>query len=220
MSKVITQPDGTQIAEFRYDFFLDSKAQTVTETEDGDLIIEGYASDYGVDRQEEAFEPGAFEEGLKAFMATNPIMLFHHKFDQALGRFVDARIDGKGLWVKGVVDKPEPGTWAADVFSKIKKGTIKAFSVGGIFKRRMTPQGPRIFKADLAEISVTPLAINPRTTFAVVGAKAFEGVEIPALPNVDGDVREDDEWMVKEAVSMLESVFSRIEKRTSAPAEV
>lgn len=216
---VVTQPDGTQVAQFQYDFFLDQKAHSVTEDENGDLFIEGYASDYGLDRQEEAFEPGAFEEGLKAFMETNPIMLYHHKFDQALGQFVDARIDQKGLWVKGRVDKPEPGTWAADVYNKIKKGTIRAFSVGGIFRRRQTPNGPRIFKCDLGEISVTPFPVNPRTTFALAGAKAFDGVEIPSLPPVDGEVREDDEWMVKEAVRMLESVFERIDKRTSsAPA--
>lgn len=216
MSKVITNPDGTvQVAEFRYDFFLDSKAQQVTEDENGDLIIEGYASDYGLDRQEEAFEPGAFEEGLKSFMETNPIMLYHHKFDHALGRFVDARIDQKGLWVKGVVDKPEPGTWAADVFNKIKKGTIKAFSVGGIFKRRMTAKGPRIFKCDLGEISVTPLPVNPRTTFAVVGAKAFEGVEIPQL---EGEAEERTQKAM-EAVSALESLFERLNTRKSEAPE-
>lgn len=166
--------DGTQQAKFQYDFALDGKALSADVDENGDLWIEGYASDFGVDRQEEAFEPGAFERGLKSFLERNPIMLYHHQYDKALGQFVDARVDGNGLWVKGRVDAPAVGSWAEDVFNKIRKGTIKAFSVGGIFRRRQTPQGPRIYDVDLGEISVTPFPVNPRTTFALAARKAFE----------------------------------------------
>lgn len=169
MSKVTVHPDGTQVADFQYDFLLDQKAVEVTEDEHGDLYIEGYASDFGVDRQDEAFEPGAFERGLKSFMATNPIMLYHHKADHALGQFIDAEVRSEGLWVKGRVDKPAAGSWAEDIFNKIKRGTIRAFSVGGIFRRK----GNKIYDCDLAEISVTPFPVNPRTTFAVVAGKAF-----------------------------------------------
>lgn len=210
---MITHADGTQSAPFRYDFILDAKADLQYTEEDGDLFIQGYASDFGLDRQGEAFEPGAFEQGLKAFMETNPILLYHHKYDQALGQVVDSRLDGKGLWVKARVDKPAPGSWAEDVFNKIKKGTIRAFSVGGIFRRRMTEAGPRIFDCDLGEISVTPFPVNPRTTFAVAAGKAFENIEIPSKPEVEGDVRDEDEEMVAHAVGLLEHVFERIEKR-------
>lgn len=169
--------DGTQEAMLTYDFALDGKAIADVD-ENGDLWIEGFASDFLVDRQDEAFEEGAFERGLKAFLDSNPIMLYHHKYDQALGVFTDAKvIPGQGLWVKGRVDKPAAGSWAEDVFNKIRKGTIKAFSVGGIFRRRMTPQGPRIFDCDLGEISITPFPVNPRTTFAVVAQKAFSNLE-------------------------------------------
>jgi HK97 family phage prohead protease len=184
---VVTHDDGSQSAEFNMDFLLDQKAVDLTEDENGDLYISGYASDFEVDRQDEAFEPGCFERGLKTFMETNPVMLYHHKYDHALGQFVDARIDAKGLWVKGRVDRPAPGSWAEDVFNKIKRGTIKAFSVGGIFRRRMTSNGPRIYDVDLGEISVTPFPVNPRTTFAVVAGKAFS--EAPALP-AEGEVAE------------------------------
>lgn len=210
-----TLDDGTQVAEFQYDFVLDQKAAQVTEDEHGDLYIEGYASDFGLDRQDEAFEPGAFEEGLKSFMEVNPVMLYHHKGDKALGQYVDARLDEHGLWVKGRVDKPAPGSWAEDIFNKIKRGTIRAFSVGGIFKRRNTPDGPRIFKCDLAEISVTPFPVNPRTTFAVVAGKAFEDINIPEIPEVEGEVRQEDIFMVEEAVRILTDVFNKLEKRSS-----
>lgn len=179
MGKVITHEDGTQAAEFSYDFAMDEKAVKRFEDENGDLIIEGYASDFGLDRQDEAFEPGAFQRGLKTFLATNPIMLYHHKYDKALGQFTDALVDEHGLWVRGRVDKPAAGSWAEDVYNKIKRGTIKSFSVGGLFKRRMTPNGPRIYDVDLGEISVTPFPVNPRTNFAVIAGKAFE--EAPEL---------------------------------------
>lgn len=180
---VVVQEDGTQAAKFSYDFVLGGKAVEMQEDEHGDLWIEGYASDFGVDRQNEAFEPGAFERGLKAFLETNPIMLYHHKYDHALGAFTDAKVDENGLWVRGRVDKPATGSWAEDIFNKIKRGTIKSFSVGGIFKRRMTAQGPRIFDVDLGEISVTPFPVNPRTHFAVVAGKAFQ--DAPELEVVE-----------------------------------
>lgn len=178
-------PDGTQQAPFSYDFALDAKALDHTVDDNGDLWIEGYASDFGIDRQEEAFETGSFERGLKSYLERNPIMLYHHQYDKALGQFTDARVDQKGLWVKGRVDAPAAGSWAEDVFNKIRKGTIRSFSVGGLFKRRMTSAGPRIYDVDLGEISVTPFPVNPRTTFSVIAKKAFEGVEGIQPPPVD-----------------------------------
>lgn len=157
-------------APFQLDFALEAKA-TVTES-DGATYIEGYASDFGLDRQDEAFENGAFEAGMKSYMESNPVLLYHHKYDQALGQIEEFEHRKAGLWVKARVDDPEPGTFLADVVRKIKTGTIRGFSVGGRFHRRQTPSGPRIHTADIAEISVTPFPVNPRTLFAVAG-KAF-----------------------------------------------
>lgn len=160
-----------QQADFQFDFALERKA--AIHEEDGDIIIEGYAADWLTDRQEEAFAPGAFEMGLKSFIDSNPILIYHHQYDKALGQIVEAENRPEGLWVKARVDKPSPGSWAEDVVNKISKGTIRGFSVGGVFHRRQGAGGrPEIYKADIAEISVTPFPINPRTLFAVAG-KAF-----------------------------------------------
>lgn len=168
----VTIHDGVESVDFQYDFCLDGKA--VVDTDDnGDLYIEGYASNFDIDRQDEAFEPGAFDAGLKSYMENNPLMLYHHKPDFPMGQITEARMDTKGLFVKGRVDKPEPNTAAADIFSKVKKGTVRMFSVGGKFYRRMTSAGPKIFKCDLREISITPLAVNQGTLFSIAG-KAFE----------------------------------------------
>jgi HK97 family phage prohead protease len=188
--------EKTQVATFQFDVVLGSKAVTTT-TEDGDLLIEGYAADYSTDRDNELFEDGALHEGFKAFLDSNPVLLYHHKKSFALGQVLEGRFDAKGMWIKARVDKPEPGTIAADVFRKIQRGTIRAFSVGGKFYRKWSASGPtRIFKADIHEVSVTPQPINARTLFAV-GQKAFADDE--PLPHV------------LDAVERLESLFERIE---------
>lgn len=157
-------------AAFTYDFVLDGKA---VRDEDDHLIIEGYAADFGFDRMDEAFEEGAFDLGMKAFMESNPILCYHHKYDIALGEVLEWEKKAAGPWVKARVDRPEPGTDLMDVYRKIKSGVIKGFSIGGKWHRRMGDDGkPRIYKADVAELSVTPLPINPRTLFEVAG-KAF-----------------------------------------------
>lgn len=160
-------------APFTFDFALDGKA--VVELESEGLDIEGYAAGFSPDREDEAFLPGAFAQGVDKYFKDNPILCYHHHYDQALGTVKAVKLDGKGLFVKAHLDSPEPGTNAADIFNKVKSGTIKGFSVGGIFKKRMTPAGPRIHKVDIAEISVTPLPMEPGSLFAVAG-KAF-GVE-------------------------------------------
>lgn len=157
-------------APFRLDFSLDGAA--AIELDGKALRIEGYAAGFNRDREGEAFLPGVFDKGLEKYFRRNPILCYHHHTDQALGVVEEAKLDGKGLFVKARLDDPEPGTPLADVYNKVKSGTIKGFSVGGIFRRKMTPAGPRIHDADVAEISVTPVPMEPGSLFALAG-KAF-----------------------------------------------
>jgi HK97 family phage prohead protease len=157
-------------ATFQFDFALDADASV--ELEGKALRIEGYAAGFDRDREGEAFMPGVFDKGLEKYFKRNPVLCYHHHTDQALGVVEEAKLDGKGLFVKAKLDDPEPGTPLADVYNKVKSGTIKGFSVGGIFRRKMTPQGPRIHEADVAEISVTPVPMEPGSLFALAG-KAF-----------------------------------------------
>jgi len=157
-------------AHFQFDFALDADARV--ELEGKALRIEGYAAGFDRDREGEAFLPQVFDKGLEKYFRRNPILCYHHHTDQALGVVEEAKMDGKGLFVKARLDDPEPGTPLADVYNKVKSGTIKGFSVGGIFRRKMTPAGPRIHDADIAEISVTPVPMEPGSLFAVAG-KAF-----------------------------------------------
>jgi HK97 family phage prohead protease len=204
---------STTAAPFVWDFSVDRKA---IENDSGDLYIAGYASDFDVDREEEAFERGAFDRGLQTYLATNPILLFHHKYDKALGQVVEAHVDSKGLFVKARLDRPASGSWAEDVFGKVKRGTIKTFSVGGIFKRRMTLNGPRIYDVDLGEISIMPYPVNARAIFSVVAGKAFadgDQLELGELRNRIVGLRREAEHLRLDQTSLLAASISAETRR-------
>ncbi len=199
-----------ETAPFTLDLGLEQKG--VTDDGDGDIYFEGWASDFGMDRQDEAFEPGAFQKSIERFLGTNPVLLYHHDYGKALGQVEALDLRDEGLWMRARIDRPTPGSWAEDVVAKIKKGTIKGLSVGGLFKRRKGPDGkPRIFDADLAEISMTPLPVNPRTIGAVA-AKAFSSDE--------GEVTADGEQLVLDwfdaQLTAAKANFDRVEKALDA----
>lgn len=149
---------------FSWDFALEGKAVE----EDGDLYIEGYASDFDIDRDGEYIEPGALQKALDSYMK-NPVLCYHHKMSEAMGQVVEAKLDGKGLWIKARVDEPEPGTEAANRFRQVAKGTLRGFSIGGFFKKAAERGRTMIREIDLVEISLTPTPVNPRTLGTVVG---------------------------------------------------
>lgn len=158
----------------RAEFYLDAvpaspDGKAVEETEDGDLIIEGTASDFSLDREGEAFAPGAFQKAIQDFLAGGAPLLYHHHNDQQLGRVLDLRPEPDRLYFKAIVPKPAESSPLADVYTKIKRGMMRTVSVRGFFEKAANGL---IEKADLAEISVTPLPVNPRALFAVA-QKAF-----------------------------------------------
>lgn len=159
------------------EFFLDVALPEGKAVEaDDDLIIEGYASDFDPDREDEAFEPGCFAKGVSDFLAGQASLLYHHHNDQQLGQVLELDQRPDGLWMKAVIPKPADSSPLLDIYNKVKRGMMKGVSVRGFFKRRQTPAGPRIYQADIAEISMTPFPVNPRALVAVA-AKAYLGVD-------------------------------------------
>lgn len=189
-------------ATFETDAYLDAKSQVST-ADNGDVIIEGMASDWGVDDQDELFEPGAFKAGIDKFLTTNPALLYHHDGGKALGQVLELKETPQGLHMKARIDAPAAGSWAEDIVNKVKRGTIRGLSVRGKFRRRMGVDGlPRIHEAGLREISVTPLPVNPRTMFAVA-AKAFDDdPDSKAAEEIAG---------LQGAVNELEGIFSTLD---------
>lgn len=178
-------------ADFEGEFVLDAKA--ISEDDNGDLVIEGLAADFNLDDQDEAFEPAAFERGIKAFLENGGPMLYHHRLDEALGQWTEARLEANGLHVKGMIPKPAEGSPLMDVYNKVKRGMIRGLSVGGKFRRREGSDGrPRIFDAGIREISVTPMPVS-RSTLFQVATKAFDDDDArnqKALEEADRAVQE------------------------------
>lgn len=190
-------------AKFQADSYLDAKSQ-VSSKKDGTVVIEGLASDWGLDDQDEVFEPGAFQKGIDTFLSTNPVLLYHHDGGKALGKVTSLEETDEGLKMRAEIDPPAKGSWAEDIVNKIKSGTIRGLSVRGKFRRRPSENGAlsKIYEAGLREISVTPLPVNPRTMFAVA-AKAFEdSPDDPTAEQIAG---------LQDSVNRLEGVFKTLE---------
>lgn len=212
---------------FRFDFIPEGKAvtdgetaQVVTELEDGDLLLDGYAAVFeGTDRQGENFTDGAFKRGVKSFLDGQASLCYHHDRGLCLGKVLDLREEeGKGLRMKARVDgavrqHPVLGT----IYQQIKKGTLNALSVGGFFRRKLTEAGYRISDMDFTEISVTPVPIHPGTKFAVVAGKALtsdlkaDHVKIPEFP--EDEIRDEDFMWAQDALSSLDRIFEKLNKR-------
>lgn len=211
---------------FRWDFVVEGKAledgtaeQTVTELENGDLLIKGYAAVWdGDDRQGENFMEGAFERGIKSFLGSQAALCFHHKHDHGIGKVLGLQEDGKGLAIEARVDKQEPSSPLYYIYNGIKKGTYNGLSVGGFFKRKLTEAGQKISDMDFTEISVTPVPVHPGTSLSVVAGKALSDITLPRKPSkkVNGeDIRAEDEAMLGEIAGMWNRMLDNIERRGS-----
>jgi HK97 family phage prohead protease len=172
---------AVQTAAVNYDFNL--ARQDVREDDDGTLTIAGYASNWDLDRQDEAMAPTAFDKALQRYRQ-NPILLYMHRLDFPMGRVTQAHIDEKGLFVEAKLPKPEPGTEAAHVWRLVKAGVIRAFSVGGKGTRAIVNGVKRVTSWDLAEISIAPVGVNPTTTFSIQAGKCFDAAAGDDLADV------------------------------------
>lgn len=212
--------------QFRYDFSLEGKAvdnvpgPVVTELEDGDLLIEGYAAVWeGDDRQGENFAPGAFANGIQKFLNGQAALCYHHKHDMCLGKVLDLREEGKGLKMRARVDgaiKDHPTL--GPIYKQIKRGTYNGLSTFGYFTRGLVDRARKIVDVDLTEISITPVPVHPGTSLSVVAGKALEdsislGHGDPKSDDVRAEIMEA-ESAILDCVRRLDSIFSVIVNKT------
>ncbi|MBL0375214.1 HK97 family phage prohead protease [Rhizobium sp. KVB221] len=139
-----------------------------------DGMISGYASPFGgaPDFQGDIVAPGAFTRTLREQKAEGvvPAMLWHHKQDEPIGKWLSIAEDGFGLAVTGQINlKTEYGLKA---FNHIVGGSATGLSIGFLL-----PEGGRNYNRDgsftltdidLIEISVTPTPANRRARIATV----------------------------------------------------
>ena len=183
--------------------------------DNGDLTIEGYAAVWeGDDRQGENFVPGAFTKSAKAFLDAGGPLCFHHKHDHVLGTVTELEEDGKGLRMKARVDgETSKHPVLSTIYNQVKKGTLKGLSVGGFFRRALIDGKRKIADMDFTEISVTGVPVHTGPSFAVVAGKALlDDIEVPTIPDVDGEVRDEDRQTIEFIIGELKSVFERVEQ--------
>lgn len=211
--------------QFRYDFTLEGKAAddgtpapVVTELENGDLLIDGYAAVWeGDDRFGENFAPGAFANGIDSFLKGQAALCYHHQHDKCLGKVTELKEEGKGLHMQARVDFQPENSPLRYLYNGIKKGTFNGLSTFGHFTRGFLDKARKIVGVDLMEISVTPVPIHPGTSFSVLAGKALvsdlkaEHVTIPEFP--EGEIREEDFMWAQESIATLERIFERLIKR-------
>lgn len=137
-----------------------------------DLVIEGYASLFGVaDQGGDVVEPGAYAASLATLRANGRSvkMLWQHDPVQPIGVWDDIREDAKGLWVKGrLLGEIEKGREAARL---IEAGAIDGLSIGYRTKKATRDgQGRRrLAEVELWEVSLVTFPMLPE---ARLGAKA------------------------------------------------
>jgi len=95
------------------------------EEDDDDLIIEGMANVAVKDRMDDIIPGSAYSKGGLDNYRKNPIVLFNHNYSKPIGKTVELIPSELGLGVKVQISKA-----AGDVYTLIKEGIIKTFSIG------------------------------------------------------------------------------------------
>jgi HK97 family phage prohead protease/HK97 family phage major capsid protein len=151
------------------------KSDTPPATTDGkiaSITIEGYASTNDADRQGDIVPASVWEKGISNYLK-NPVILAYHDHSEPVGRMVDHRIDGKGLWVKARISAA-----ASEVFDLVKDGVLTAFSIGFRIVDAEYNSAAELFvvkELELHEISVVSVPANQNTLFSL--SKAFDTAE-------------------------------------------
>jgi len=83
----------------------DLRAKYADQLGDGDLLIAGWGANFEIDRENEAFAPNAFDNGLQKFLSGESTLCYHHDRKAVMGRVLGAEVvPGKGVRVAARVD--------------------------------------------------------------------------------------------------------------------
>jgi HK97 family phage prohead protease len=186
-------------------------AKAVSTTDDGDLIVEGYASTWELDRQGESFVPGAFGEAIKSFLAGARPLLYQHEDGRQLGEVEHLEEREKGLWMRARVPQPPEGSPLRHQYNLLKRGMLRGASVRGLMRKI----GDKLMMKDLYEISMTPAPVNAGGLVAV--AQKALGEEDNGTPPPE-DAEEVRQWIADQLIA-AEAAFDQVEQRIRAVEE-
>lgn len=150
-----------------------NSAFSIKAAQDGDqsVYIEGYASTTDVDRHGDVVPTSVWEKGMQNYLK-NPIILAYHDHNNPIGRMIEHKTDGKGLWIKARIST------AAKQFQLIKDGILTAFSIGFRVLDAEYSSAAEVFlikDLELVEISVVSVPANQNTIFDL--SKAFDNAD-------------------------------------------
>ena len=152
--------------------FIKSDTPATTDGKIASITIEGYASTNDADRQGDIVPTSVWEKGMQNYLK-NPVILAYHDHSEPVGRMVEHRIDGKGLWIKARISAA-----ASEVFNLVKDGVLTAFSIGFRIVDAEYNSAAELFvvkELELHEISVVSVPANQNTLFSL--SKAFDTAE-------------------------------------------
>jgi HK97 family phage prohead protease len=132
------------------------------------LVIEGYASLFGVeDLAGDVVRAGAFARSLARGGGVG--MLLSHVGGRTAGRWTTLREDGRGLFVRGMVDSESHAGRAA--LSLIGAGRLDGLSIGFVARdwSPRTMRGRDLKEIELREISLVASPMLPAARFATAG---------------------------------------------------
>lgn len=142
---------------------------------DGALVIEGYASLWGVaDLNGDVVARGAFAESLARTGARGVRMLHQHEARSVVGVWDEVVEDERGLWVRGrIMD------WSAEArFARALAGAgaLDGLSIGFRSSRARRDGRLRVLvEVELWEVSLVTFPMLPGARFAATGAGAGAG---------------------------------------------
>lgn len=139
------------------------------EDNSSDIIIQGYASTSVEDREGDIILANAYKNTIEQYMRTSSAIFYNHDYNRPVGKILDYSITDSLFEVKASIFDVDKY-----VYEIVKKGIVKAFSVGFIIKDYELKQNDdkktiRVIKdLDLLDISIVTIPANPTATFNIV----------------------------------------------------
>ena len=172
----------------------------VKATDDGKMAFEGYGSIFGnVDSYKDVVVKGAFKETLQDKQGKLKI-LWQHKWDEPIGKIIEAKEDNIGLWIKAELSDTEKGR---EAYTLLKDGVIDELSIGYsiIEDEYDRDKGIRYLKAlELFEVSCVSFAANSQAIVTSVKSlkdRLPEGKDL--MQNLEGQKIREERWRIESA---------------------
>lgn len=141
--------------------------------------VEGYGSIFGnVDSYGERVVRGAFAASIQKLKAEKrmPALLWQHRSDEPIGRWVDMEEDDVGLWMQGEFNLET--TRGKDAYHHVQAGDVDGLSIGyETIKAQPNGKVLDLLELRLMEISIVTFPANPRSRITGVKAESAADIE-------------------------------------------